>query len=280
MGVSLLLTLVKAAAGFWTGSLALLGSALDSGLDLAASAVNALFLRHAAAPPDEHHPFGHGKAEGVASLVQSALISISGGALLVESIRRILSGTALAHTRQGIAVLAVSIPVALALGSYLRRVGRRRGSLALQADAVHYLSDVVSAGGSLLALLFVEFGAPARLDPIASLLISGYILHTAWRVARDAYDLLLDRALPDVEAVVADVVSKHTPPCAGFHALRARAAGSFRFVELRLNLDERLSFVDAHRVTEEVSTGIAARAGPGTEVIVHPDPVRVGSLSS
>ncbi len=273
MGVSAGLTLVKLTVALYTGSLALLGSALDSGLDLAASGVNAAFLRHAHVPADDDHPFGHGKAEGVASLIQGFLISFSGLGLLGESIRRILSGAKVAHTGEGAVVLALSIPVSIFLGLHLRKTGKRHGSLALQADALHYLSDVTSVGGSLVALLLIEFGAPALLDPIASLLISGYILHTAWTVSRKAYDILLDQALPEAAAIVEAAAARHRPQCLGVHGLRARASGFHRFVEFRLYLDRTLSFVDAHHVTEEISAEIQERLGPGTEVIAHPDPV-------
>jgi len=268
-----LLMLSKGAIAFWSGSLALLASSLDSGLDVLASGINALFLRHAHTPADEGHPFGHGKAEGVASFVQGILISISGIGLLGESIRRILSGTHVDHLGPGIAILAISIPTSIFVGVTLRRIGRRERSEALEADASHYLSDVAAAGGSLLALALIRLGAPPLLDPITSLLISGYILHTAWNVSRLAYDSLLDKALPEAAMIVEDAVSKRTPSCNGYHALRARSSGVKRFVEFRLFLDRNLTFVEAHRITEEISDEIEKRLGPGTEVIAHADPV-------
>lgn len=273
IGVSLGLTLLKLAVALWTGSLALLGSALDSGLDMIASAINAAFLHHAHTPADESHPFGHGKAEGVATLLQGLLIAGSGVGLLVEAIRRIVSGSRIQHGREGIVVLLVSVPVAVALGLYLRRVAKRRKSQALLADSSHYLSDVVSAGGALATLVLIQLGASTALDPIASVLIAGYILHTAWALARSAYDLLLDQAIPEAERIAVEVVDRYGFPAVGMHEFRARSAGPNRFVEFHAELDRQISFVDAHRVAEEIGTRIAERLGPGTEVLVHADPV-------
>jgi ferrous-iron efflux pump FieF len=166
VAVALLLIAVKFAAWLETGSVALLSSVIDSLLDAAASIVNLLAVRHAMAPADREHRFGHGKAEPLAVLGQSAFITGSALLLLAEAARRLIRPAPVTNPRAGIAVMVFSIVVTVALVLYQRHVVRRTGSIAITADELHYRGDVILNGSVIAALVLSGLFGLRILDPL------------------------------------------------------------------------------------------------------------------
>src|SRR5271167_2492952 len=153
VAVAAVLIAVKFAAWLETGSVALLSSLVDSLLDIVASLVNLVAVRHAMSPADREHRFGHGKAEPLAVLGQSAFITGSAMLLLAEAVRRLIWPVPIENPPAGIAVMVFSIIVTIGLVSYQRYVVRRTGSIAVTADELHYRSDVVLNIGVIFALV-------------------------------------------------------------------------------------------------------------------------------
>jgi ferrous-iron efflux pump FieF len=272
MATAAALVAIKVAAGVATNSLSLYASAVDSITDIFASTVNYYAIRAASRPADSDHAYGHGKAEGLAGLFQSVVIVGSGLFLGYEAVRRLVEPKQLHAEAIGIAVMAISMGASLLLVRYLRRVARETNSIALAADSLHYSTDVLANGGVLAVLVLVRVTGLQVLDPVASLLISAYILYAASGVMRDAIDQLMDRALPDeVHDRVRDIALGH-PDIRGVHDLRTRASGSRRFIEIHLEIDGTKSLADAHRTAVEVLRRIEAEI-PGSKVFVHTDPV-------
>jgi ferrous-iron efflux pump FieF len=262
----------KLLVAIFTGSVALAASFVDSLTDVFASSVNLVAIRLASRSPDEEHRYGHGKAEGLAGMFQGSVVGFSAVYLIVESVRRLLEPRPVAHDVWGIAAMAVAASASLALTVYLRRVARETGSVALRADSAHYASDVwmnlaVLAGISLMAATGVLW-----IDAALGLAVSGLVLRSSWGVVRASVDELMDRGLPeDVVARVREVIATEVPEVRGIHDFRTRRAGPTRFVDLHVSLDRRLSFPDAHRLSERVVQAIE-RCLPGTVVQVHADP--------
>jgi ferrous-iron efflux pump FieF len=266
-----LLIVAKFAAYVVTGSVSVLSTLLDSLLDVAASLINLIAVRTALLPADREHRFGHGKAEPLAGLGQSTFIAGSALFLLFEVGSRLIHPQPVENSAVGIAVMVISIVVTLLLVLYQRRVIRETGSMAISADSLHYFSDVLVNGAVIGALLLSSQLGWRFADPLFGGGIAIYILFTAWQIARGAYDMLMDRELPDAERAEIRSIALANPAVRAVHDLRTRGAGHKTFVQLHLEMDATMSLLTAHRVADEVEAAIIG-AFPGAEVIIHQDP--------
>jgi ferrous-iron efflux pump FieF len=218
---------LKLVTGLATGSLAVLSSAIDSLLDILMSGVNYFGIRQAEQPADSSHPFGHGKFETVATLVQSLLIAGSGGWLIFESIRRLLRGTEMVLLGGGILVLLLSAGVSLVLTRYLQRVARETDSSALQAESLHFSMDVYTNLALVAGLGAITLFELPWLDPVLSLLVAFYILYKALQLIRHSMRDVLDEQLPEtIRQEVEHLIRAHHEHLLDFHNLRTRRAGS------------------------------------------------------
>jgi ferrous-iron efflux pump FieF len=269
-----LMIAAKAFAWVATDSVSVLSSLIDSLLDAAASLVNLVAVRHALTPADREHRFGHGKAEAIAGLAQAAFISGSALLLFHEAVTRLFNPVPLASSTLGIAVMAFSIVVTLALVVFQRFVVRRTGSVAIGADSLHYKGDLLTNGSVIVAL-----GAGAGLgwtllDPVFGLAIGAYILHSAWTIARAALEMLMDRELPNAERERIRAIALGHPEVRNVHDLRTRASGSNIFVQFHIELDADMRLTRAHEVADDVEAAVIA-AFPSAEVLIHQDPTGI-----
>jgi ferrous-iron efflux pump FieF len=264
---------LKTATGLLTGSISVWASLLDSTMDIFASAINFYAVRAASAPPDEDHRYGHGKAESLAGLFQSFVITASGLFLLREAVRRILTPHPTEEEWLGVGTMAVACAVSVALVARLRTVAAKTDSPALAADAVHYATDVYTNGAALFALLVVALTRWTLADPLISILISGFILYSAFEVARDSVNVLMDRRLPRrIDAQVASVVGRFRGEgVVGFHDLRTRRSGSHKFIDLHLEMDGDQTLRQSHDLTVRVIRAIQTEI-PRSRVQIHTDP--------
>lgn len=271
VAVAGMLIVVKLAAWLLTGSVSLLSTLIDSLLDAAASVVNLIAVRQALAPPDREHRFGHGKAEPLAALGQSAFIAGSAIFLTIEAGHRLFSPRPILNSDIGIGVMVFAILVTFALTRFQAYVVRQTGSLAIKADSLHYLGDVLVNGAVIVALLLVSRLGWTLADPLFGLAIAGYILRNAWAIARGAFDMLMDHELPEDERQrIKDLVLK-TPEVIDMHDLRTRASGPQTFIQFHIEMDGAISLYRAHAVADAVEAELH-NAFPGAEVIIHQDP--------
>jgi len=261
---------VKLVVWLNTGSVALLASLLDSLMDAAASIVNLLAVRYALQPADEEHRFGHGKAESLAGLAQSAFIAGTAVLLLFEAVDRLLHPQRVEGVAQGIGVMIFATLATLLLIGVQRYVIRRTDSLAIRADSFHYVMDLFTNMAVILALGLAAWGV-GWADPVFGLGLGVMILYGAYGIGREAVDHLMDRELSeDVQQEIARIALDHEHVLA-VHELRTRQAGQTRFIQMHLELDGRMTLARAHRIGDEVADRI--RAGfPGADVLIHQDP--------
>jgi ferrous-iron efflux pump FieF len=279
VAVAIALTVIKLAAFLLTGSVALLASLVDSGVDALASVLNLLAVRHALTPADREHRFGHGKAEPLAGLGQAAFIAGSGLFLAFEACARLLHPRLPEHAMTGIAVMVASIVATTALVLYQRYVIRATGSLAIRADALHYAGDVLVNLGVIAALLIGSiFGVPSA-DPLIALVIAGFILKSAREIIGQSLAQLMDRELPDAtRARIREIAMAH-PLVRDVHELRTRESGRTTFIQLHLEMDGALSLYRAHAVADAVTDALLAEF-PNAEIIVHEDPAGVEAVAN
>jgi ferrous-iron efflux pump FieF len=273
-GTAVLLTLAKTAVGLATGSLAVMAAAVDSLMDVACSGLNAYFLRIAADPPDAEHAYGHGKAEALSGVIQAVIIAVGGVWLVGRGALRLVRPGPVNSPEMGVAVASVALVVSVVLVGYLRHEARATRSLALRADAFHYVTDIATNVVAGVALILYRILGWRWLDPVASIVIAVYIVVSAIRILRDAGDELLDRGLPrEAEDDVKALLQGFAPEIRGYRAFRSRRAGGTTFLEFRLLVDRGVSFERSHEITEGAIRRIRDQHGPHTEVMIDTDPV-------
>jgi ferrous-iron efflux pump FieF len=277
VAVASVLIAAKVIGWLLTGSVSVLSSLLDSLLDIAASLVNLVAVHHAVTPADREHRFGHGKAEPLAGLGQSAFIVGSAAFLFIEVLHRALSPEPVENSRVGIAIMLFSIVVTIVLVSYQRYVVARTGSLAIGSDELHYRADVILNGSVILSLVLGNLLGWSFLDPLFGAAIGVWIVYSAWQVASRALTQLMDREIPDDDRARIRAIALAHDEVSAVHDLRTRAAGPTAFVQLHIEMDGAMTLAHTHIVSDEVEARIL-EAFPNAEVIIHQDPAGVPEL--
>lgn len=272
--VAFTLIFLKLAAFFITGSVALLSSLIDSLLDSIASFVNYFAVKQSLEPADNEHRFGHGKAEPLAGLAQAAFITGSSLFLAFEAIDRLLHPVAVQRGGVGITVMLISLVMTLALVLFQRHVINKTGSLAIRADAVHYVSDISMNLGVIAALVLTYYFDWTQADPIFALVIAGYIVYTVWKIVTQSLDQLMDKELPDDDRQRIDDIARQNPDVIAIHDLRTRTSGKNVFIQLHLELNGEMNLYQAHTIADDVQARLE-EAFPGADVIIHEDPAEI-----
>ncbi len=271
--VATTLMLVKLATWWVTGSVSLLASLIDSMLDIAASVTNLIVIRYALQPADDEHTFGHGKAESLAALAQAMFISGSACFLLLNGFDRLFRPHEVTSPELGVAVSLFAIVLTSGLIAVQKRVVKSTGSQAIAADSLHYQSDLLMNAAIMLALILSWFGW-SQADAIFAILIGVYILYSAFKMAFEAVQSLLDRQLPEEELSQIREITLSIERVHGVHQLRTRLAGPVRFIQLHLELDDDLKLIDAHQIADDVEDALMA-AFPYSDIMIHQDPKSV-----
>jgi ferrous-iron efflux pump FieF len=271
VAVALLLLGLKAYAAYTTGSMAMLGSLADTGLDLIASLVTLAGVRIAALPADSDHRFGHGKAEALVALFQIVLITVSAAWIAFRSVQRLIDGAETGAAELGIGVSLAAIAATLLLITYQRHVVARTGSVAIATDRVHYQSDLLLNGAVIAALMLDQYAGLVGADAVFGLLIAAWLLFGAWRAASRAIDQLMDREWPEDQRAAFLAAAAEYSELAGLHDLRTRTSGSNQFVQFHVWVPGEWTVRDAHDRLDAVEEALQARF-PGTEILIHLDP--------
>jgi len=274
VATAVLLVAVKLVAWHLTGSVALLSSLVDSMLDALASTLNLVAVHHALAPADREHRFGHGKAEPLAGLAQAAFIAGSAVFLVAEAVSRLLRPQPIEQAALGVGVMLFSLGMTLVLVQYQRRVVRRTGSVAIGADLLHYVGDVLVNGGVIAALVLSSLFGWTLADPLIALAIAAYILKAVWDIVARSLAQLMDRELPDADRARIVAIGRRHPQVRDLHDLRTRVSGQTTFIQLHLEMDGALSLERAHAIADEVLADLT-KAFPDAEILIHQDPAGI-----
>ncbi|MCT8525157.1 cation diffusion facilitator family transporter [Glaesserella parasuis] len=271
--VAATLIIAKAFAWWQTGSMAILAAMTDSLVDLFASLTNMLVLRFALQPADDDHTFGHGKAESLAALAQSAFITGSATFLLLQGIQRLTEPQLVQSSELGVAISLFSIVLTAALVWYQKKVVKLTQSPAIKADSLHYQTDLYMNAAILVAMILNIYGV-IYADALFAIGIALYILFNAAKMCWEAVQSLLDKALPQEEVDQIWAIALQHPRIIGIHDVKTRRAGAIRFIQLHLELDDHLPLVVAHDITDSLEQKILA-AFPHSEVIIHQEPTTI-----
>ncbi|HLD50266.1 MAG TPA: cation diffusion facilitator family transporter [bacterium] len=266
------LALMKFAAGYFTHSMAVIASGLDSAMDMATSFVNFIAAREAAKPPDDDHAYGHGKIESLASLFQSLLIGLSGLFVVFESIRRFVSGTYLRDLESGIIIMVTSMTLTLLLVWKLGKTTERHHSLILTTEKLHYSMDVFTNGGAIAALLLVKITGFVFWDLLCSIAVALFVFKISAKIFRNAVDELLDKSLSPVsKEEIENLIQGFNPSIGGLHNFRSRRVGKQIFLDFHVEIRGEEDFRKAHLMTEDLIDKIREKYLEA-DVTVHYDP--------
>lgn len=271
VAVALVLIALKSSAWLMSGSVSLLASLIDSLMDAGASIINLFAVRYALKPADHEHRFGHGKAEALAGLAQSAFISGSAVLVLLQGVDRLLNPRPLDSAWLGIAVMVFSIVATLGLLMIQRHVIKRTGSTAIRADSLHYRSDLLLNASIIVALLLAAYGIH-RADAFFGLAIALYIAFSAFQIGRDAVQILMDRELSDEVRAEALSLARSVEGVVNVHDFRSRQSGHDWFIQMHLEIPAQTPLLQAHELGERVRARIVDRF-PQADVLIHTDPV-------
>jgi cation diffusion facilitator family transporter len=264
------LTAFKIVVGVLTGSLGILAEAAHSGLDLVAALMTFLAVRIAGRPPDHSHLYGHGKVENLSALFETLLLLLTCVWIVWEALHRLISHTSGVEVNAwSFVVMATSIAIDFSRSRVLSRAAEKYHSQALEADALHFQTDIWSSSVVIFGLIAVKAGWNGG-DSVAALGVSAVVVWVSIQLGRRTLDALIDRAPAGMEERICEIV-QHVPGVADCHQVRIRWSGPVLFVDLHVLVDGRQTLKEAHELTEAIESAIQ-KIAPRADVTVHPEP--------
>jgi ferrous-iron efflux pump FieF len=276
--VACALITIKSVAWWQTGSVAMLASLLDSVLDGLAAGINLFFVRRALRPASAQYRFGHGKAEPIGGMFQAIIIGASALFLMSECIRRLIEPSLPTNTQLGIVIMVVASILVGILVLFQRYVVKRTDSLIVSADALHGIGDVgINLGVIVALLLSTQFDAP-YVDPVIGILLALVLVRGAWEIGGSAIRQLMDVEFSEEERQQIREIALNHPAVSDIHDLRTRRAGLSAFIQFHIEMDGRMSLIQAHEISDEVELAVR-EAFPDAEVLIHEDPEGAENVS-
>lgn len=270
--VACVVFLVKLTGYLATHSTAILSDTLESLVNIAAAMLLIFGMRVSDKPPDDEHPFGHGKADFLVSSFEGGAIVIAGILIIFEAISNWFAGRSPHDLGLGLGVVALAAVINGGLGCYLLRVGRRTSSVPLEADARHVLSDAWTSIGVFVGLLLAYITGQLWIDSVVAIIFALLILRMGWKLLHQAIQGMMDTADPAVVAQIESILQN--PPdtrICSHHKLRHRLSGGFHNVDFHLQFPREMPVEEAHAIGTEVEKQIAARLGHAS-VMAHIEP--------
>jgi cation diffusion facilitator family transporter len=273
------LVVMKLIVGVAIGSVAVISEAIHSGVDLVAAIIALFSVKTSSLPADGKHPFGHGKIENISGTVEALLIFVAAGWIAWESVAKLIVRRPVETVGWGVMVMLISAAANMVVARMLFKVGKETDSVALVADGWHLRTDVYTSAGVMAGLAVIWSGDllfPSVdldwLDPLAALGVALLIIKAAWDLTRQSSGGLMDETLPPEEAEeIRRMICSLQPVIHGYHQLRTRKAGHFRFIEVHIQVDGRMSVAKAHRLNQDLVKLIKERF-PYATVTVHTEP--------
>lgn len=268
------LTVLKLVVGFFMGSISVISEALHSGIDLVAAVIAYLSVKQSSKPADHEHPYGHGKFENVAGIIEAVLIMATALGIIVKSVPRFFQPAEVHSLGLGAGVMAVSVVVNILVSRKLMQVARQTDSPALEGDAWHLRADVYTSLGIIAGLLVIRFTGLMILDPVIATGVALFILKAGVELVRKSFGVIVDESLSEDEIrTINDVLEENSSRFINYHKLRTRKAGSQRFVDLHLVFPRDLAISDTHDICKELEHKIESQLQM-TDVVIKVEPCR------
>lgn len=266
-----ILIIMKLAAGIVSGSVSIISEAIHSSMDLVAAVIAFFSVRVSDNPPDSRHPYGHGKFENISGVIEALLIFIAAGWIIAEAVKKLSGESAeLESIGLGSAVMVIAAIVNIIVSSRLYKVARETNSVALEADALHLKTDVYTSFGVAAGLLLILITGLHWLDPVVAIMVALFIIRESYNLLKRAFLPLLDEAWKDDE--IAALEKTLIEMKVSYHELRTRIAGNYRFVDLHIEIPEKVSVGDAHNYCDMIENTLKAEY-KNLNVTIHVEPV-------
>jgi len=276
---AIFITAFKLVIGLLSGSLGIISEALHSGLDMVAAIITYFSVRVSDKPADKDHNYGHGKVENLSALVETILLLVTCVWIISEAIHRLVSGnTNIEVSVWSYIVVICSIIIDYTRSRALYRVARKHNSQALEADALHFSTDIWSSSVVLFGLIGYQFLGLHKADSIAALFVAVIVLFVSYQLGRKAIDVLLDKSPVNTTKIVSATL-KEFPEVLKFHGLKARTAGADTFIKFNVHFDPDLSLREVHEVCDKIESEIKKRI-VRSEVYIHAEPEEISHLEN
>jgi cation diffusion facilitator family transporter len=265
------LVVLKLVVGFLSGSVSIIAEGIHSANDLIAALIAFISVRISEQPPDEEHPYGHGKAESISAAAEAILIVGAAVWIVIEAVRRLLKPEPVEHLGIGVAVMGISVVLNIVVSRYLFRVAREEDSPALEADAHHLATDVYTSMGVVAGLAVTGLTGWHIVDPLMAIGVAMLILKIGLGLTMKSLHHLMDAQLPTAEVSRIEGILNGETRIHSWHNLRTRKSGSTRHIDLHIVFRNDATLLEAHQVADELEKRIAREMAPA-HVVIHVDP--------
>jgi len=268
---AIFITGFKLIIGILTGSLGILSEALHSALDMVAAVITYFSVKVSDKPADREHNYGHGKIENLSALVETILLLVTCVWIIYEAVHRLATGkTQIEVSVWSYVVVICSIIIDFSRSRALSRVAKKYNSQALEADALHFSTDIWSSSVVLFGLIAYQFLGWYAADSIAALFVAVIVLYVSYQLGSKAIDVLLDKAPIDTKKIVHEILESY-PEIKKYHGLKARTAGADTFIKFNVHFDPDLSLREVHKLCDKIESKIQSRV-ERSEVYIHAEP--------
>ncbi|MBC8060667.1 MAG: cation transporter [Clostridiaceae bacterium] len=266
------LIIFKIIAGILMGSVSVISEAIHSSIDLLASFIAFFSIKKASEAEDDEHPFGHGKYENVSGFVEALLILLAAALIIYEAVKRMFEGGPVENIGAGMFVMLLAALVNFIISRILLRIAKKTDSIALEADAMHLLTDVYTSLGVFIGLVLLKLTKIPIIDPITAILVAILIVKASIDLIKKSLIDLVDSKLPDDDiAKILSILDSHSQ-ITRYHSLRTRRSGPTREIDVQVHVNENTSLVDAHRLCDKIEEEIKSIFPGESYVMIHPEP--------
>jgi cation diffusion facilitator family transporter len=266
------LMVLKLAFGIFMGSISVISEGIHSGMDLLAAIIATMAVGRSLRPPDEDHKYGHGKYEPISGTIEAILIFIAAILIIYESVLKLLGHGQVTALEGGIFIMLLSVIFNLIVSRKLMKVAKETDSLALEADALHLSTDVLTSAGVLIGLVIIRVTKIWVLDPIVAIMVAMLIIKAAYDLTRKTMEDLSDQRIPkDEEDCIIKILKEHDHVVHDYHDLRTRRSGQNRYIDLHIVVSRDLGHVEAHRLCDHLEAEIK-KCIDHSNVLIHSEP--------
>lgn len=268
------LIFLKIIAGVLSGSVSIISEAIHSGMDLIASIVALLSVKHSVRPADRNHPFGHGKIENISGLFEGVLIFIAAGLIIKEAVKKIFTPVEIEQSYIAIGVMVISALVNFFVSKELYKVAKEEDSMALEADALHLKTDIYTSIGVAIGILLIQITGILMLDSIVAILVAVLIIKEAWELSKNAFENLIDVKLSeDEELEIKGIIRSHDNEFIDYHKLKTRKSGNIKHIDFHITVNPNCTVKEGHDIITRLKKDMNERLN-NTRVTIHLDPYK------
>ncbi len=271
MAVAFVLIILKLITFLITGSMAILSSLFDSIQDSMTSTVNLIAIRHATEPADNHHRFGHGKAQALGGVSQAFIIGVAALFLLKESIHRLFEPQEITDIGLGIGITVFALILTVFLTRFQKYVIKVTGSLSIKADMAHYTGDILMNIGVIVSMLVSCYLGWTSVDALFGIGVAVYLLIVVYQIIVESFRMLMDTEMPPAFRKKIKDLTLSFDAVKEMHDLKTRQSGECIFIQFCIHLDKDLTLEKAHDISDEIEEKIIS-AVPEAQVIIHIEP--------